>query len=86
MSTGRRPILTLRQRQVVRAVAEGYTNDEIAAQLNLGTATIHRHLKNLRFILGARNRAHAASLALVYGILRFDGKEFYVNGLERPVR
>jgi DNA-binding NarL/FixJ family response regulator len=66
--------LTDRQRDVLRAVAEGLTDDQIAQRLGIETCTVVTHVRTVRNILGARNRANAAFLGLAYGILTFDAE------------
>jgi DNA-binding NarL/FixJ family response regulator len=56
--------LTRRESEVLRLVATGLTNKEIAAELVLSVHTVERHLANLYSKIGARNRAEATSFAL----------------------
>jgi DNA-binding CsgD family transcriptional regulator len=60
--------LTSREAEVLRLVAAGRSNAEIAAQLVLSGRTVNRHLSEIFRKLGARSRqdavAHAAALAL----------------------
>lgn len=51
--------LTERETEVLRLVAQGKTNGEIAAELFLGEATVKTHLSNLLRKIGARDRIHA---------------------------
>jgi DNA-binding CsgD family transcriptional regulator len=39
--------LTQREREIVKLIAEGKTNKEIAAQLNMSEQTVKTHLKIL---------------------------------------
>lgn len=59
--------LTARERQVMRLVANGNTNATIGRLLGLHPTTVNRHLANIYTALGARDRANAAALALLYG-------------------
>jgi DNA-binding NarL/FixJ family response regulator len=61
--------LTVRQDQVARLVAVGHTNDEIAAELHIGPATVKRHVEDIRCALDARNRAHLVLRAIQVGLL-----------------
>jgi DNA-binding NarL/FixJ family response regulator len=61
--------LTVRQDEVVRLVASGRTNDEIAAELRIGSATVKRHVEDIRCALDARNRAHLVLRAIQVGLL-----------------
>jgi DNA-binding CsgD family transcriptional regulator len=56
--------LTPREVQVLRSVAEGSTNKEIAAELAVAVSTVERHLVNLYTKIGARGRADAIGYAL----------------------
>jgi len=56
--------LTPREIQVLRQVASGATNKEIAANLGVAVSTIERHLVNLYTKIGARGRADAVAYAL----------------------
>jgi DNA-binding CsgD family transcriptional regulator len=59
--------LSDRERQVVRAIAEGRTSPQIAQLLYLSPATIETHVRKAMGRLGARNRAHLIALALQAG-------------------
>jgi pimeloyl-ACP methyl ester carboxylesterase/DNA-binding CsgD family transcriptional regulator len=59
--------LTPREVQVLRHVAVGATNKEIAAKLSLAVSTVERHLVNLYTKIGARGRADAIAYALRHG-------------------
>ena len=52
--------LTTREQELIRLIAEGYTNQEMADKLFLGVETIKTYRKNMIFKLGAKN-----SMALV---------------------
>ncbi len=56
--------LTGREAEILRLLAEGRTNREIAAELVLSVHTIERHLANAYRKIGARNRADATAFAL----------------------
>jgi pimeloyl-ACP methyl ester carboxylesterase/DNA-binding CsgD family transcriptional regulator len=56
--------LTPREIQVLRLVAGGATNKEIATDLGVAVSTIERHLVNLYTKIGARGRADAVAYAL----------------------
>jgi DNA-binding NarL/FixJ family response regulator len=55
--------LTAREEEVLRVVAKGMTNAEIAAQLHISLSTVKTHLTSLMGKLGARNRVEIAMWA-----------------------
>ena len=65
--------LTVREREVLRLAANGYTSKEIARQIAIAHRTVERHIENARLKLGARNRAHLISNALKAGLLAEPG-------------
>jgi DNA-binding NarL/FixJ family response regulator len=62
-------VLSPREREVVRFLAAGLTNAEIASRLVLSEHTVHRHVANILVKLGARSRAAAAVTAAERGLL-----------------
>jgi DNA-binding CsgD family transcriptional regulator len=56
-------ILTTRQAAVLRLIAAGKTNAEIARELTLSEHTVHRHVANILTELGLTSRAAAAAYA-----------------------
>ncbi|MEU6365728.1 helix-turn-helix transcriptional regulator [Streptomyces sp. NPDC046931] len=61
--------LSARRRQVLRMVANGYTNAQIGRELDIHPRTVDRHLAETYAVLGARDRANAVAIALVAGLL-----------------
>ncbi|MEV0278514.1 response regulator transcription factor [Streptomyces sp. NPDC050610] len=61
--------LTDRERELLRQVAEGASNAEIAARLCLAEGTVRNYLSTAMAKLGARNRTDAARTALDRGWL-----------------
>ena len=53
--------LSARQRDVLRLVARGLSNKEIAGALDLAPETVKTHLARVQTILGAKNRTDAAT-------------------------
>ncbi|KRE22405.1 alpha/beta fold hydrolase [Agromyces sp. Soil535] len=64
-----RAALTAREKEVLRLVARGETDQAIAAELVLSPHTVHRHLANIRTKLGVPSRAAAAAWALRHGLI-----------------
>ena len=62
--------LTEREKEVLRLVAEGSTNRDIASQLNVTENTVKYHLKNILEKLHLRNRAQAVAYAMQTGLLK----------------
>lgn len=56
------PMLTPRERDVLRGLSDGKSNREIADALDIKEVTVKLHIKTLTRKLGARNRTHAALL------------------------
>jgi DNA-binding CsgD family transcriptional regulator len=61
--------LTARETEVLRLIASGQSNAEIAAELTLSVRTVERHIGNLYGKIGARGRADATAYALAQGRL-----------------
>jgi DNA-binding NarL/FixJ family response regulator len=60
--------LTLREGEVLRLLAVGKTNKEIAATLRISVPTAERHVANIYAKIGARNRADATAYAWRHGL------------------
>ena len=58
-----RSTLSERQREVLRLVAQGYSNKEIAQALDLAPETVKTHIARVQTVLGAKNRTDAATRA-----------------------
>ena len=65
--------LTPRERHVLRLVAEGYTNVEIASLLSLAESTVKTHVKRILAKIDARDRAQAVVVAYRGGLMYPDG-------------
>jgi len=61
--------LTEREAQVLRMVAAGKTNNEVAIELFLSIRTVERHIGNIYSKIGARGRADATVFALTHGLV-----------------
>ncbi|GAA3730345.1 response regulator transcription factor [Plantactinospora mayteni] len=55
--------LSERETEVVRAIARGRTNQEIAAELFISLSTVKSHLSGIQTKLGLRNRVEVAAWA-----------------------
>ena len=62
--------LTEREREITALVAEGLSNDEIAARLYLSPATAKTHVNRAMAKLGARDRAQLVVFAFQSGLAR----------------
>jgi DNA-binding NarL/FixJ family response regulator len=61
--------LTAREIDVLRLIAGGNANKQIADQLAIGEATVKSHVTNILSKLGANDRAHAVTIGLQRGII-----------------
>ena len=63
--------LTPGEVRVVRLIAQGNANKEIAALLSLSEETVKGQVSNILAKLGAKDRTHAAMIAFKRGIIEF---------------
>jgi DNA-binding NarL/FixJ family response regulator len=61
--------LTTREVDVLRLVAKGNANKEIAAQLSLTEETVKSHIRNILSKLHANDRTHAVAIGVRRGII-----------------
>jgi len=57
--------------RVLRLIAEGNANKEIAAQLSVSEETVKGQVRNILSKLGANDRTHAAMIGVRRGIIEF---------------
>ena len=57
--------LSQREREVVALVAGGATGREVGVKLSVTAATVETHIRNAMRRLGARNRSHLVTLAIL---------------------
>jgi NarL family two-component system response regulator YdfI len=62
-------ILTPREIEVLRMVAEGLGNKEIASKLSISDHTVKFHISSIFAKLGASNRAEAVTLGIRHGLI-----------------
>lgn len=60
--------LTAREREILRLIAGGRSNQQIADELVLSVRTVERHITNIYAKIGARGKADATAYALRNGI------------------
>jgi DNA-binding NarL/FixJ family response regulator len=61
--------LTRKEIDVLRLIASGNANKEIAAQLNVTEETVKSRVKNILDKLGANDRTHAVTIGLKRGVI-----------------
>ena len=61
--------LTEREIEVLKLIAQGIANKEIAARLSIKEETVKGRVKNILMKLGANDRTHAAMIGLKRGII-----------------
>ncbi len=64
-----RSLLTPRELEVLTALAEGRTRDDLASALSISTETVRTHIANLLAKLGATSRLEAVAVALRSGVI-----------------
>jgi DNA-binding NarL/FixJ family response regulator len=62
-------VLTPAETRVLRLIAGGNANKEIAAQLSISEETVKSQVRNILSKLGAKDRTHAAMIGLKRGII-----------------
>ena len=65
----KRPSLSEREIEIVRLVAKGFSNDELAERLHLSPETIKAHLRHVYEKLGVESRVEAVTEAMRTGLV-----------------
>lgn len=65
-------VLSARQLEVLALIARGVSTGNIARELVVSPCTVRTHVRNILGILDARNRAHAAAIACLTGLIWID--------------
>lgn len=68
-------VLTLRELDVVRLVARGASNREIARDLTISEATVKTHLLKIFEKLGVADRTSAVTTAMERGLIELPGRD-----------
>lgn len=66
-----RPNLTPRELEILRLVAKGRSNKEVASAMFISEETVKSHMKALYQKLGVRDRVEAVSVSVKRGIIQF---------------
>ena len=61
--------LTLREKEVLKCISQGYTNKKIADELDISKQTIKNHVTSIMRKLNANARTHAVVVAAKQGII-----------------
>ena len=64
-----KPDLSSREFQVLNLIAHGYSNKQIAYELQIAEHTIKNHVSNILIKLGVQDRTEAVSMAIQRGII-----------------
>lgn len=62
--------MTPRQKDVLELMNKGYSNKEIAENLNLSISTVKAHTSAILTALGVKNRTQAANQAIKIGLIK----------------
>jgi DNA-binding NarL/FixJ family response regulator len=74
-------LLTPREVEVLRLVARGRTNEQIARSLLVSVSTVKKHIRRVVDKLGVSDRTQAAVRAIELGLLPTNGRD--IGGLPR---
>lgn len=71
-ASAREHLLTQREEEVLKLIAEGASTPEVAASLFISTKTVRHHLSSIYEKLESRDRTQAVIRAVRMGIIRLD--------------
>jgi DNA-binding CsgD family transcriptional regulator len=77
-------LLTIREREVLRLLATGLSNREIAADLAVGEETVRSHVKHILRKLNQPDRTAAVVTAMRMGLLRLEDEPVRRPAESRP--
>ncbi len=66
------PILSRRETEVLKYIADGFTNQEISEKMFISPLTVDSHRKNLLMKLNARNTAALIKIAITKGLIETE--------------
>ena len=75
--------LTEREAEILRLVAQGLSNQDIARKLNISDPTVRTHVSNIMSKLHLATRIQAALYALREGLVSLDAERGAEHGAER---
>jgi DNA-binding NarL/FixJ family response regulator len=64
------PILTRREKEVLKLISDGLTNNEIAEKIFISPLTVDSHRKNLLLKLEAKNTAALVKIAMLHNMIQ----------------
>lgn len=69
-------ILTEREIEIIDALSQGLSSDEISVKLFISTFTVNTHRRNAMEKLKARNAAHLVRICFEEGIIAMNNQVF----------
>src|SRR5205085_4304762 len=79
-----RPDLSARELEILRLLATGVSNKQIAQQLVISPNTVKVHLRNIFSKIGAASRTEAALYAMREGLVQISVAERVDSGVRAP--
>ena len=71
------------ERRIFSLLAQGYSDKEIADELNISEGTVRNSLSASRRKTGLRSRTHMVIYALIYGLIRLDKTSVLKDTIDR---